>query len=165
MSIRDYLRNCRVPFETLLHGPMPSATRVAHSLHVPGRQVAKSVLLRAGEGYVLAVLPATHRVDLGRIGEVLAARDIRLATEDELERVFVDCERGAVPPFGKLYGVPTVVDTTLAGCAEIVVEGNARHEGVRMRYRDYEAVERPTRARFASAITPRLRRESHRRAG
>ena len=68
-------------------------------------------------------------------------------------------------PFGHLYGVTTVVDASLSGVGEIIFEGNTRHEGVRMRYRDYEAIAAPIRGRFASAIAPRRRRPSRRRVG
>jgi Ala-tRNA(Pro) deacylase len=165
MGICDYLRGRQIPFETFLHQPAPSATKLARSVHVPGRRVAKAVLLRGARGDVLAVLPATHRVDLERLARVLDEPSLRLATEDEVERVFVDCERGALPPFGRLYGLTTVVDASLAGGPEVVFEGNFRHKGVRMRYRDYEAIEAPIRARFAEPIAPRRRRTSHRRAG
>jgi Ala-tRNA(Pro) deacylase len=165
MCIRDYLRDRRVWFETMLHAPSSSATKLAQSVHVPGRIVAKGVLVRAGAEYALAVLPATMRIDLERLAQVLDAREVRIATEDEVERVFGDCERGALPPFGRLYGLTTVVDASLAAGPEIVFVANARHEGVRMRFRDYEAIEAPVRARFALAIAPKRRRTSHRRAG
>ncbi len=77
-----------------------------------------------------------------------------MATEEETAAVFADCERGAVPPFGRLYGLPTVVDTALAAAAAIVVEGNHRHESLRLRYRDFEALEAPQRGRFAVIATP-----------
>jgi Ala-tRNA(Pro) deacylase len=165
MCISDYLRSRHIPFQTLLHQPTPSATKLAQSVHVPGRQVAKSVLLKTADRYVLAVLPSTHRIDVPQLSLVLDSPELRLATEDEVERVFNDCERGALPPFGRLYGLKTVVDASLAGGAEIVIEGNLRHQGVRMRYRDFEAIEAPLRARFATEIAPRRRRTSHRRAG
>jgi Ala-tRNA(Pro) deacylase len=165
MSISDYLRSRHISFETLLHQPTPSATKLAQSVHVSGRHVAKAVLIRADHRYVLAVLPATHRIDLPRLAFVLDCPKLRLATEDEVEHVFNDCERGALPPFGRLYGLKTVVDASLAGGSEIVIEGNLRHQGVKMRYRDYEAIEAPLRARFATEIAPRRRRTSHRRAG
>jgi Ala-tRNA(Pro) deacylase len=158
MDIRAFLRSQQVPFDFLLHRPAPSATRRAQSVHISGHRVAKGVLFRAADRYVLAVLPATHRVDVARLMEVLETREVRLATEDELEVVFGDCERGALPPFGRLYGLTTVVDSSLAGGAEIIVEGNTRHEGLRLRYRDYEAVEAPIRARFASATEPKKKR-------
>jgi Ala-tRNA(Pro) deacylase len=165
MCISDFLRSRRIPFETLLHEPAPSATKLARSVHVPGRHVAKAVLVKTGEEFVLAVLPSTHRIDLDRLAGVLGASALRLATEDEVERVFNDCERGALPPFGRLYGLRTVVDASLSGGAEFVFEGNWRHEGVRMRFRDYEAVEGPQRARFAKAIAPRQSRPSAGHAG
>jgi Ala-tRNA(Pro) deacylase len=165
MSIRDFLTSREVWFETLLHCPAPSASRRAQTAHVPGRQVAKGVLVRAGGGYVLAVLPSTTRIDTERLSEALGGLPVALATEDEVEQVFGDCERGALPPFGRLYGVRTVVDASLAAGAEIVCVGNTRHEGLRLRYQDYEAVESPFRAHFATAAGPDRPRPTHRRAG
>ena len=150
MNIQEYLQSQHVGFQTVLHQPVPSSSRLAGSLHVPGRQVAKAVLVKTGAGYVLAVLPATARIDLARLSDVLDGAAVALASEDEAERVFDDCERGALPPFGRLYGLTTVVDTSLAAGSEIVCVGNARHEGLRLRYRDFEAIENPTRARFAT---------------
>lgn len=163
MSIREYLQRQRVWFEVLLHRPASGATRLARSLHVPGRQVAKGVLFKAGERFVLAVLPATARVDLERLARALNVPALRLADEEEVGQVFGDCERGALPPFGRLYGLTTVVDTSLSGGSEIVFVANLRHEGVRMRYRDYEALEAPLRARIA-ASPPRQSRPQQRRA-
>ena len=165
MCVRDYLESRRVSFERMLHAPAPSATRMAQSMHVPGRSVAKGVLIKADGAYVLAVLPATHRIDLSRLAVVLGVGELALATEDEVGRIFNDCERGALPPFGRLYGLPSVVDASLAGGSEIVLEGNTRHEGLRMSYRDYEALEAPARARFASSIAPPRRKPADRRAG
>lgn len=159
MSIREFLRDQSVPFTALLHPPAMSAARRAQSVHVPGQQVAKGVLVRSGMAYVLAVVPSTCRVDLERLAVALDRNpaDLRIATEDEVEPIFADCERGALPPFGHLYGLTTVVDSSLASVGEIIVEGNTRHEGLRLRYRDYEAVEGPIRARFATPIAPRRR--------
>jgi Ala-tRNA(Pro) deacylase len=164
MCIRSYLRERRVPFEALLHRPASSATQRARSLHVAGSRVAKGVLLRASGGFVLAVVPATHRIDLQRLAEVLRVEALRLATEDEVGAVFSDCERGALPPFGRPYGLATVVDSALAAGPEVVLEGNTRHEGFRLRFRDYESLEAPRLARFSRPIDPRRRRPS-RRAG
>ncbi len=165
MTIREFLRSRHVPHETLLHSPSPTAAHLAQSVHVSGGRVAKSVLVRVGTEYVLAVLPATHRIDLIRLGSALQATGLAIASEDELEVVFLDCERGAIPPFGSLYHLRTVVDASLSGGNEIVIEGNSRHEGIRLRYRDFEIVEHPIRTRFADPIAPRRKRSSHRRAG
>ncbi len=154
MSIVDYLHSRHVRFETLLHPPASAATKLARSVHVPGRGVAKTVLVKAGENYYLAVLPATSRIDLERLGQILGVptSSVSLADEDELGRFFGDCEPGVIPPFGRLYGLTTLVDTSLSGSAEIVIPANLRHLGLRIRYRDFEAVESPHRARFAMPI-------------
>lgn len=157
MNIRDYLQSRHVWFESFLHRPVSTASRRAQSLHVSGRHVAKTVLVRAGETYVLAVLPASSCIDLERLSQLLNDVPVALATEDEIEQVFGDCERGALPPFGRLYGIQTIVDTSLAGGAEFVCVGNSRHEGLRLRFRDFEAVESPTRGRFARVNTPAQR--------
>lgn len=164
MFVRDFLLARSVRFEVLLHAPSPSAAHLAGSVHVSGRAVAKSVLVKAGDRFVLAVLPATHRIDTTRLAEVLETRDLRLATEAEVEAIFADCEPGALPPFGRLYNLPTVLDASLAASAEIVLVGNTRHEGIRMRFKDYEKLEAPMKARFASPIhAPRVR--NRRKAG
>lgn len=165
MTICEFLRGRNVPHATLLHRPSPSSTYRAQSVHVAGASVAKAVLVRAGSGYVLAVLPSTHRIDLERLGAALRATGLTIATEDEVEATFRDCERGAVPPFGSRYNLTTIVDASLSAGHEIVIEANVRHEAIRIRYRDFEALEKPIRARFADPVTPRRRRPSHRRAG
>ena len=164
MCIRDFLHARSVRFEVLLHAPSHSATHLAGSVHVPGRSVAKAVLVTTGESFALAVLPATHRVDTDRLAEVIGWGSLRIATEAEVESVFADCEPGALPPFGRLYGLSTIVDASLSGGAEIVFVGNTRHEGVRMRFKDFEAIEAPQKARFAYPTAIR-RPRSRRKAG
>jgi Ala-tRNA(Pro) deacylase len=165
MSIRDFLESRQIGFETLLHCPASTSTRRARNIHAPGRCLAKGVLIWAAGQYVLVVLPATHRVDLPRLALVLGVPEgqVQVATEEEASRIFDDCERGALPPFGRLYGLRTIVDVSLGGTAEFVFVANLRHEGMRMRYSDYEAIEAPIRARIASTTTPRRPRDSHRR--
>ena len=116
----------------------------------------KAVLIKAGDSFVLAVLPSTSRIDLGRLSEVVGApaSQVRLATPDELLEIFPDCEPGVVPPFGRLYGLTTLVDSGLAESAEIVVGANTRHEGLRMHFRDFQALEEPVRASFTRPIAP-----------
>ena len=152
MKLDELLADRDVPFERLHHRPAYAAQRVAQALHVPGREVAKAVLLRSDEGYVLAVLPATRRVDLGRVRHYLGDESADLASEAELERLFPDCERGAVPPFGSLYHLETLVDESLAEDDQIVFEASSHEEAIRMAYRDYEALEHPRQGRFAVPV-------------
>ena len=150
MKLDKYLSDHHVSFERLEHPEVFTANRVAQALHVPGREVAKAVLLRSRSGYALAVLPATHRVDLEQAGRDLGAERVELADEDEVSRLFPDCERGAVPPFGSLYELPTLVDASLTHDEQIVFEAQNHHEAIRMKYQDYEALEHPRRGHFAT---------------
>lgn len=148
MRVPDYLNQERVCFETLWHPPAFTATKRAKYLHVPGRQMAKSVLMVGPQGMFLAVLPATHHIDT----EALARAEqgpVRLATEDEMAEVFRDCEWGVAVPFGTLYGIATVLDESLSPDDCIVFEGHQHGEAVRLRCSDFERLERPRRLRFA----------------
>jgi Ala-tRNA(Pro) deacylase len=151
----EFLRSRRVWFEELLHQPASSSTKRAHNMHVPGRTVAKTVLVKAGDRFVLAVLPSTSRIDLGLLAVVMgvSATEVRLATSDELIGIFTDCEPGVVPPFGKLYGLGTIFDVRLLEVDELVFGGNMRHEGLRLRAIDYVAIEDPQIGSFAVRIT------------
>jgi Ala-tRNA(Pro) deacylase len=148
MRIADFLAEHRVAFESLLHPPAFTAQKRAKYLHVPGRRVAKSVLLSGPRGFFLAVLPATHQVDTPRLADD-AGGPVRVATERELAAVFPDCEWGVVPPFGSLYGLPTVLDEELGPDTVIVFEGDSHAHAVRLLCRDFERLERPRRLRFA----------------
>jgi Ala-tRNA(Pro) deacylase len=148
MRVAEFLAEQRVPFETLLHAPAFTAQNRAKYLHVPGRQVAKSVLLKGPEGFLLAVLPATHHIDTERLAEALGG-PVRLATDAEIAEVFRDCEWGVVPPFGRIYGLPVVLDENLKAEAWIVFEGNSHVEALRLYCRDFEYLEKPRRLRFA----------------
>ena len=101
-------------------------------------------------GFPLTVLPATSRVDLARLGHALGLDpgEVQLATADEIERIFHDCEPGTIPPFGRLYGLRTVADVSLPGAGVLVFRTNTRHLGMRMQFRDYEGLEEPFRADF-----------------
>jgi Ala-tRNA(Pro) deacylase len=118
---------------------------------VPGHEVAKTVLLRnSGQrDYLLAVLPASKRIDFRRLSAALGGARVELASEPELTEVCPDCEVGALPPFGSGYGMRTLVDESLAEDDGIVFEGNTHHEAIRMKFRDYQRLEAPMMASFA----------------
>jgi Ala-tRNA(Pro) deacylase len=149
MGIAEDLRDRQIRFDSLLHRPAPSASRRAGTVGVPGDRVAKGVLVRAGDRFVLAVLASTRRIDWARLARALGEAEIRLATEEEVARIFHDCERGAIPPFGARYGLATVVEAGLADLDELVVESEMRHLDVRLGFADFLALERPLLARFA----------------
>ena len=149
MRLDDLLVSRHIAFQRLPHRRTYTANRMAQALHVKGRQVAKTVLLRTGQGPMLAVLPATHHIDLEQLREDLGDPQVALAPEAEMDRLFPDCERGAVPPFGSLYQVPTIMDETLSEDESIVFEGPDHEQAIRMSLQDYEALEHPRRTHFA----------------
>ncbi len=148
MRVPDFLLAREVPFETLLHPPAFTAQKRARFLHVPGRQVAKAVLLRGPQGYVLAVLPAPLHVDPERVARALGG-PVRLASDDEIARVFPDCEWGVVPPFGTLYGLPVLLDEGITPDTLMVFETTSHVEAVRLLCRHFERLERPRRLPLA----------------
>jgi Ala-tRNA(Pro) deacylase len=149
MFLSQFLADQHVAFETMVHPPAFTAQKRAKFLHIPGRQVVKCVVLCTGRGPVLAVLPAPRRVDLRRV--VLALEtDVRLAAEQEVIEVFRDCERGALTPFGRLYGLTTILEDSIAPETLIVFEAQSHGVAIRMRCRDYELLERPRRLAFAA---------------
>jgi Ala-tRNA(Pro) deacylase len=154
MYIHDFLRSRGVWFETLLYQPASSSAKRARNARIAGRRVAKAVLVRAGNSFFLAVLPTSCTIDLDRLSQVVCSptSDIRLATSDELLATFPDCEPGVVPPFGRLYGLNTVVDSGFSEIGDIVVSANTRHEGLWMHFRDFAAIEEPEQASFTRPI-------------
>jgi Ala-tRNA(Pro) deacylase len=161
MRVPVYLTDQQIAFETLIHPPAYTAQRRARYLGVSGRQVVKSVLLKGPDDFFLAVLPATHQVDT----QALAARHggpVRLASGCEIATVFQDCEWGVLSPFGRLYGLRTVLEDELAPETLIVFEAHSHAEAIRMRCRDYERLENPRRLRFAQVQTAsRCNRRGH----
>jgi Ala-tRNA(Pro) deacylase len=149
MKLDDLLVSRHIAFQRLPHRRTYTANRMAQALHVKGREVIKTVLVRTGQGHALAVLPATHRVDLDQLREDLGEERIELAPEEEMDRLFPDCERGALPPFGSLYHVPTIMDESLAEDETIVFEAQDHEQAIRMSLRDYESIEHPRRGHFA----------------
>lgn len=111
MNIQDFLSRQQVPFQRLLHQPAPTSSRRANSVHTQGRQVAKTVLLKNTDGqFLIAVLPSDKKIDWSKLATTTGKSGWKLATEQQAGSVFSDCETGAWPPFGSLYGVPTLVD-------------------------------------------------------
>ena len=147
--LEAYLRAEQVPFQMQHHPLAYTAQEVAAAEHVPGKLVAKVVMVEADGRRVMLVLPATRRVDLARAARTLGARDARLATEAEFAATFPDCEVGAMPPFGTLYGVPVYVDQTLTEDEEIVCAAGTNTDSIRLRYADFARLVQPTVGAFA----------------
>jgi Ala-tRNA(Pro) deacylase len=148
---RRFLDEHGVDYEMTTHPRVVTAQQVAASEHISGWEVAKPVLLLADDELVMCVLPAPMQVDLDRASTALGA-PCRLATEDEFGDVFHDCELGAEPPFGSLYGIETYLDPTIEEDTEIVFRAGTHDTTMRMRVADYLAVEDPMVVDVASKV-------------
>jgi len=149
MTLEAYLREQNVPFETLVHPAMYTAQGLAAEEHVPGMSVAKPVVVKAGDRFVMCVLPACCRVDLDRVAELLHVERAELASESEMARLFGDCELGAEPPFGGLYGLSMLMDESLRGSEQIVFQAGSHTRAIKMNRSDYERLTQPQVASFA----------------
>lgn len=151
MKLQDYLQDRHVSFDVLRHEDTFDSQHLAESVHVSGRQVAKTVLLRMDHGYqyAVAILPATHLIDLEAVGRLLGGARLELATEYEIAQRCPDCETGALPPFGSMYGLETVLDESLRSAEQIVFEGNTHQEAIRMAGADFIKLENPLVGDFA----------------
>ncbi len=147
--LESYLREDQVPFETHHHPTAFTAQEVAASEHTPGKMVVKVVMVLADGELAMLAMPAPYQADLERVAEVLGASEVRLAHEEEFAPAFSDCEVGAMPPFGNLYGLPVYVDEALAEDETIVVQAGTHSDTIRLKYADFERLVRPTVARFA----------------
>jgi Ala-tRNA(Pro) deacylase len=131
------------------HAEVFTAQEVAAAVRVTGYELAKVVVLKADGRFALAVVPAPLKVDLKAARGVLKAKQVALAHEEEFERLFPGCDRGAMPPFGHLWGLPTYVDDALAHYPEIVFNAGSHIETVTMQYGEYERLAKPLRAHIA----------------
>ena len=112
MSIAATVQTCLSQQAFIRHHREPrtsNSTDTAEAAHVPGAKLAKSVVLEDGDKYPMAVVPATHSVDIGALYQRLG-REIGLASEEQIAQIFADCEPGAVPPLGQVYGIETILD-------------------------------------------------------
>lgn len=150
MNVREFLETRGVNYEHFPHRATFEAQRLAEVVAVSGYEVAKTVLLRVDGAYMLAVLPAPMMVDLDLARENLRAENIQLASEAEFNRIFPDCETGAIPPFGSQYGLKTIVEETLTEDDEIVFQGNTHEDAFRIRFADFQRLEDPLLIRFAA---------------
>jgi Ala-tRNA(Pro) deacylase len=119
--LRSYLDRRGVNFEEVPHAPAKSAAQAAEAAHVKRSQMAKAVLVRVGEDYMVAVVPASQQIAFDRLRTWLG-RDVRLANEDETAPLFADCDLGAIPPLGAAYNLETIVDDSLLGAEEVYFE-------------------------------------------
>jgi Ala-tRNA(Pro) deacylase len=148
-ELKEFLDANGAAYEVRSHRPVFTAQEVAAAEHLPGRAMAKVVVVCDGGGYLMAVVPATHQVALGLLAQAIGTTGLRLATEAEFASLFPGCEAGAMPPFGNLFSLPVWVDAELAEDDEIAFNAGSHEQTVHMHYGDFARLVAPRIARFA----------------
>lgn len=150
-KLKDYLDENHVQYTTIIHPPAFTAQEIAHSAHVPGSELAKTVMVKLDGKIVEAVLPASQRVDLELFKTTAGAKKAELAKETEFDHFFPDCEVGAMPPCGNLYGMEVYVSPSLSKDRQIAFTAGSHTELVCMLYKDYERLVHPTKLPLSTA--------------
>lgn len=151
-SLRQYLDRNRVKYVTIKHSPAYTAMEIAAAAHVPGKELAKTVIVKLDGRLAMAVLPASHRIVFELLKQAIGARRAELPDEREFAGKFPGCEPGAMPPFGNLYGMDVLVADSLAEDEEIAFNACSHGELVRMPYKDFERLARPKVLRFTVGV-------------
>jgi len=141
--LEDFLKKKKIKFQKIVHAETFTSQQTAQAEHMSGRQVAKVVIVKADGKDVMAVLPASHKLDLVKLKSVLKAKELRLEEEQEFIKIFPDCEKGAMPPFGALYDVPLYIDKSFTENKSISFNAGNHKESVKMTYEDYEKLAKP----------------------
>lgn len=142
-KLKKFLDSHDVKYVSMSHSPAYSAQMIAESAHIAGKELAKTMIVRIDDRFAMAVLPASYRVHLGHLKVEVAASHAELATETEVENLFPDCERGAMPPFGNLYDLDVYVAEQLTEDEEIAFSAGSHTELVKMSYKDFESLVKP----------------------
>lgn len=145
LKLRNYLDDNDVEYVTISHSPAYTAQRIAELTNTPGKELAKTVIVKMDDKFAMAVLPASRRVDLDHLKNAVGATEVTLASESEFKVLFPDCEVGAMPPFGNLYDMGVYVAEQLTEDEDIAFNAGSHTELVRMSYQD-----------FAKLVTPEV---------
>lgn len=141
--LKEFLDRNTVKYVSISHSMAYTALEIAHSAHIPGKEIAKTVVVMIDKEMALAVLPATRKLDLAALRRRAGTEAVRLATEAEFSDRFPECSLGAMPPFGNLYEMRVFVDTALAKDEQIAFNAGSHTELIRLAYRDFERLVQP----------------------
>lgn len=151
-KLRRFLDDNHVKYVTIRHSPAYTALALASSAHVPRKELAKTVVVKVNGKMAITVLPASRQLDVGLLKEAIGADKLELASEDEFEQFFPDCEVGAMPPFGNLYNLDVYCAEDLKEDEDIVFNAGSHREAIRMAYADFERLVQPHLLRFTAPL-------------
>jgi len=147
-KLKEYLNSHKIEYVSINHSLAYTAQRIAASAHIPGQEIAKTVVIKADGKMIMAVLPASCKINLDTLKSAISAKDVEIASEKEFGALFPDCEVGAMPPFGNLYGMDVYVAERLIPDEEIAFNAGSHRELIKLAYKDFEKLVKPTVVRF-----------------
>lgn len=148
-KLKAYLDDNKIKYVVKSHSVAYTAPEIAALAHVPGKEWAKTVIIKVDGKMAMAVLPASYRIDFDDLKNAIGVKNIELADEEEFENMFSDCELGAMPPFGNLYDMPVYVAESLAEDNEITFNACSHKELMQMTYKDFERLVQPKVIKFS----------------
>ncbi len=149
-KMKEFLDREKVKYISMIHSPAYTAQEVAQSAHIGGKELAKVVIVELDGKMAMAVLPANRKIVLQDLREVTGCDEVKFASEDEFKARFPDCETGAMPPFGNLYGMEVFMAESLAQNEEIAFNAGSHTEVVKLAFRDFERLVRPKILNFTN---------------
>ncbi|MCM8778607.1 MAG: YbaK/EbsC family protein [Candidatus Omnitrophica bacterium] len=151
-KIISYLKKNKINYEILKHEVAYTAQEIAAVQHISGDRVAKTVLIKTDRNFIFAVLPATYLIDFSKLKKIARLKKAVLAKEDEMLKLFPDIEPGAIPPLSPLFNLPIYVDKKLSENTEIVFNAGTHTEMLKMRYKDFEKINKPFIGSFSKHV-------------
>ena len=151
-KLKDFLELNEIKYMTVVHSTAYTSQEIAASAHIPGKELAKTVIIKMDGKMVMVVLPASFKVDFKLLKEASGTSNLELASEQEFQDLFPGCDTGAMPPFGNLYGMEVFVDITLTEDKEIAFNAGTHHELIKLAYKDFETLVKPKVIKFAAKI-------------
>ena len=148
-KLKGFLDENGIKYVTIQHSAAYTAQEAAAYTHIPGKELAKTVMVKVDGKMAMAVVPASHRVDFDRLGKVAGAQHVELASEEEFKDFFPACDVGAMPPFGNLYDMAVYASDVLGEDVEIAFSAGSHSELIRLAYADYERLVQPKIASFS----------------
>jgi len=146
----EFLNSNEIKYVIISHSKAYTSQEIAASAHIPGKEMAKTVMVKTDGKMTMAVLPASYKVNFDQLKEATGTGKIQLASEQEFADMFPECEIGAMPPFGNLYGMEVFVAATLAEDEEIAFNAGSHTELIRLLYKDFERLVKPKVVKFSS---------------
>jgi Ala-tRNA(Pro) deacylase len=148
-KFKAFLQESSIAYEVITHPQAFTAQQVAHAIHESGKVLAKTVILEADDTHVMCVVPAHHKVKIGWVKDLLSVKHVKLADEETMEKLFPDCEVGAMPPIGPLYNMQVIIAEELKGNPDIIFNACTHRHCVKMQYSDFERAVKPIAAEIS----------------